>query len=100
MFFYKSLLKLGKNEESSIFFETQKYYFVFESRLNFFSNGHIYNVLSTSPNVVKIEVENDNVVSKFSNVVQSNVEKHNVVSTLFYIVNFNADIHNVVSTLI
>ena len=92
MFFYKLHLKWGKNEEhfeSSIFFEAQKYYFVFESRLNFFSNGHIYNVLSTSPNVVKIEVENDNVVSKFSNVVQSNVEKHNVVSTLFYAVNFN-----------
>ena len=103
MFFYKFLLKWWKNEEnveSSIFFETQKYYFVFESRLNFFSNGHIYNVVSTSPNVVKIEVENDNAVSKFSNVVQSNVEKHNVVSTLFYVVNFNADVHNVVSTFI
>ena len=40
MFFYIFLLKWGKNEEgfeSSIFFEAQKYYFVFESRLNFFS---------------------------------------------------------------
>ena len=39
MFFYKFLLKWGKDEEnfeSSIFFEAQKYYFVFESRLNFF----------------------------------------------------------------
>ena len=39
MFFSKFLLKWGKNEEyfeSSIFFEGQKYYFVFESRLNFF----------------------------------------------------------------
>ena len=39
IFFYKFLLKWGKNEEdfeSSIFFEAQKYYFVFESRLNFF----------------------------------------------------------------
>ena len=61
--------------------------------LYFFSNGHIRNVVSTLPNVVKIDVENDNVV-------QFNVEKHNVVSTLFYVVNFNVDIHNVVSTLI
>ena len=39
IFFYKFLLKWGKNEEdfeSSIFFETQKYHFVFESRLNLF----------------------------------------------------------------
>ena len=38
MFFYKFLLKKGINEEyfeSSIFFEDQKYYFVFESRLSF-----------------------------------------------------------------
>ena len=39
IFFSKFLVKYGKNEEgfeSSIFFEAQKYYFVFESRLNFF----------------------------------------------------------------
>ena len=39
IFFYKSLLKWGKNEkdfEPSILFEAQKYYFVFESKLNFF----------------------------------------------------------------
>ena len=39
MFFYKFLLKWGKDEEkveSRIFFEAEKYYFVFESRLNFF----------------------------------------------------------------
>ena len=91
---------MKKNVESNIFSEVQKYYFVFESRLIFFSNGHIRNVVSTLPNVVKIDVENDNVVSTLSNVVQFNVEKHNVVSTLFYVVNFNVDIHNVVSTLI
>ena len=51
--------------------------------LLFFSNGHICNVVSTLPNVVKIDVDNDN-----------------VVSTLFYVVNFNLDIHSVVSTLI
>ena len=50
---------MGKNEEdfeSSIFFEVQKYYFVFESTLIFFSNGYIRNI-------VKIDVENNNVVS-------------------------------------
>ena len=74
---------MKKNVESNIFFEVQKYYFVFESKLILFSNGHIRNVVSTFPNVVNIDVENDN-----------------VVSTLFYVVNFNVDIHNVVSTLI
>ena len=94
-------LKMKKNVESDIFFEVQKYHFVFESRLiYFFSNGHIRNIVSTLPSVVKIDVENDNVVSTLSNVVQFNAEKHNVVSTLFYVVNFNVDIHNIVSTLI
>ena len=39
MFFYKFLLKWVKNEknfESTIFFEAQKCYCVFELRLNFF----------------------------------------------------------------
>ena len=94
---------MGKNEENfepTLYFEAQKYYFVFELRLNFFSNGHIRNVVSTLPNVVKISIENDNVVSTLSFVVQFKVEKHNVVSTLFYVVKFNVDVHNVVSTLI
>ena len=101
-FFYKFFLKWGKNEEnleSSIFFEAQKYYFVFESRLIFFSNSHIRNIVSTFPNVVKSDVENHNVVSTFSHVVQFNVEKHNVVSMFFNIVNFNVNVHNVASTL-
>ena len=62
-FFNKFLLKWGKNKEdseSSIFFEAQKYYLVFESRLNLFSNCHISNVVWTLPNVVKIDVEKDN----------------------------------------
>ena len=103
IFFYKFLLKWGKNEEdfeSSIFFEAQKYYFVFELRLNFYSNGHICNVVLTLPNIVKIDVENDNVISTLSKVVDFNVEKQNIVSTLFNVVNFNVDVHNVVSTLI
>ena len=52
MFFRKFLLKWGKNEEdfeSSIFFEAQKYFFVFESWLNFFSNCHFRNVVSAFP---------------------------------------------------
>ena len=86
--------------ESSIFFEAQKYYFVFESSLIFFSNGHIRNIVSTSPNIVKIDIENDNVVSTLSNIVQFSAEIRNVVSTLLNVVNFNVDVHSVVSTLI
>ena len=82
MFFYKLLLKWGENEEnfeSSIFFEARKYYFVFESRLNiFFKLCHIWNVVSTLPNVVKIDFKNDNVILALSNAVQFGVEMHNV----------------------
>ena len=103
IFFYKLLLKWGENEEdfeSSIFFEAQKYYFAFKSRLIFFPNGHISNVASMLPNVAKIHVENDNLVSALCNVVQFKVEIHNVLSTLLKVVNFNVDVHNVVSMLI
>ena len=72
----------------------------FNRGLIFFSNGHTCNVVSTLPNVAKIDVENDNVVSTLSYVVQFNAEKHNVVSKLFNVVNFNIDVHNVFSTLI
>ena len=93
---------MGKNEkdcESSILFEAQKYYFVFESRLNLSSNGHIRNVVLTFSNVVKIDVENDKVISTLSNVAQFNVEIQNFFSTLLNVVNFNFDVHNVVSTM-
>ena len=81
-FFNKFLLKWGKNEadsESSIFFEAQKYYLVFESRLNFFSNGHISNVVWTLPNVVKIDVENGNLFWRCLTLFNSTL-KYNVVS--------------------
>ena len=91
---------MKKKFESSRLFEAQKYYFVSESRLIFSSIGHIRKVASTLPDVVKIDVENDNVYSTLSNVVQFNVQKHNVVSTLFNVANIKVDVHNVVSTLI
>ena len=67
--------------------------------LIFFSNGHIRKVVSTLPNVVKIDVETE-VISTLSNVVQFNVEIHDVLSMLLNVANYNVDVHNVVSTLI
>ena len=94
---------MGKNEEnfeSSMLCLNLKNIILFLNRgIIFFSNGHICNVVSTLPNVVKIDVENDNVVSTLFNVVQFNVEEHNVVSTLFHVINFNVDVHNVDLTL-
>ena len=95
---------MGKNEEKCwvqhILWSSKILFCFWIKAYIFFSNVLIRNFVSTLPNVVKIDVENDNVVSTLSNVVKFNVEKHNVVSTLFYIVNFNVAIHNVVSTLI
>ena len=49
----------------------------------------------TLPNVVKVDIENDNVV-----LTLPNVEKDNVDLTLFNVVNVNVDVPNIVSTLI
>ena len=68
--------------------------------LIFFPNGHIRNVASTLPNILKTDVEDDTVLSTLSNVVQFNVEIYNAVSMFLNVVNFSLDVHNVVSTLI
>ena len=102
IFFYKFLLKWGKMKKilSPAYSLKVKNVILFLKRdLIFFSNGHIRNVVSKLPSVVKIDVENDSVVSTLSNVVQLNVEIHHVVSTLLDVVNFNNDVHNIVSTL-
>ena len=63
---------------------SSKILFCFWIEAFFFSNGHIRNVVSTLPNVVKIDVENDNVVWTLSNVIQFNVDVHNIVSMLIW----------------
>ena len=65
-----------------------------------FAKGHIHDVVSALPNVVKPDAENNNVVLTLSNVVNINVEIHKVGLTLFNVVNFTIEVHNVVSTLI
>ena len=58
-----------------MFFEPHECYFVFDSSLSFyclffiFSNVDIKDVVSTLPNAVKIDVENDNVALTLPNVV-------------------------------
>ena len=103
MFFYKFLLKWGKNEENcwvQHILWSSKILFCFWIRAYIFFKWSYLQRCFDVANVVKIYVENDNVVLTLSNVFQFNVQKQNVVSTFFYVVNFNVDIHNVASTLI
>ena len=65
-----------------------------------FAKGHIHNVVSTLPNVVKPDVENNNVVSMLFDVDHIDFKIHNVDSTLFNVVNFDVKVQSVVSTLI
>ena len=77
--------------------------FIFDQRFSYFifvQNGHILNVVLMLPNVVKIDIENQNVFLTLSYVVQINIEIENVDSTLFNVLNSNVDVDNVVSTLI
>ena len=50
---------------------------------------------SMLPNIVKIDVENNNIVSTLPTLFSSTLKN----TTLFYVVNFNVDIHNVDLTL-
>ena len=82
IFFYKFLSKWGKYKEDfkpSIFFEGEKYYFVLESRLDFFFK---WSYSQRCFDVVKIDVGQKNVVSTMYNVVKFKVEMNNVVSML------------------
>ena len=82
IFFYKFLFKWGKYEEDfkpSIFFEGEKYYFVLESRLDFFFK---WSYSQRCFDVVKIDVGQKNVVSTMYNVVKFKVGMNNVVSML------------------
>ena len=71
IFFYKFLLKWGKSKdcESNIFFEAQKYFFVFHLRLNFL----------------------------FQMVICPTLLNSTAFSTLLGVVNYNVDVHNVVN---
>ena len=66
MFFYKFLLKWEKMKKisSPAYSLKLKNIILFLNRVFFslFANGHICNVVSTLPNVVKIDGENDSVV--------------------------------------
>ena len=66
----------------------------------FFWKWSYLSLLSTFPNVVKLDVKNYNVVSTLPNVIHNNVERDNLDSALLDVINSNFDIHNVVSTLI
>ena len=93
-------LKWGKNEEKywiQHILWSSKILFCFwiNTCVVFFSNGHIRNVVSMLPNIVKIDVENNNIVSTLPTLFSSTLKN----TTLFYVVNFNVDIHNVDLTL-
>ena len=95
IFFYKFLLKWGKLKKilsPAYSLKLKNVILLLNWGLIFFWNGHIRNVVLTLPNIVKVDIENDNVVSTLSNVVQFNVEIYNVVSTLLNVVNFNVDL--------
>ena len=95
-------LKMGKNEEKCRVQHipwSSKLLFCFWIEAYFFSNSHIHNVVWTLPNVVKIDVENENVASTLPNVVQFNVDIHNVVSTLIWCCATSRDHINLKTTL-
>ena len=100
MFFYKALLKWGKNGEnveSTIFFEAQKYYFVFESRLNFLFQMVIFATLfRRCPTLWKSTLKTTTLFRRCLTLFNSTLK----YTTLLNVVDFNVDVRNVVSTLI
>ena len=69
--FNRSQLKASVvNQMSHLFFSSSKIFFW---SFQLFENGHIQNVVSTSINVVKLDVRNNNIVLALSNVVNTNV---------------------------
>ena len=68
-----------------------------------FANSHVYNVVSTLINVVKLDIKYHlkyQLFPTFSDVGNINVEIDNVDLTLFNIVTVNVGIQNIVLTLI
>ena len=95
---------------SSIFFEAQKYYFVFESRLTFhFFEMVIFTTLfQCCPTLSKSTLKMTTFFGRCLTLFKSTLKQTTLIrlgsilcgSMLFYVVNFNVDIHNLVSTLI
>ena len=74
--FNRSQLKASVvNQMSHLFFSSSKIFFW---SFQLFENGHIQNVVSTSINVVKLDVRNNNIVLALPNVVNTNVEIDNI----------------------
>ena len=89
-------LKMGKNEknfESNLYFEAQKYYFVFELRLNFFFKWSYSQ---------RCENRRWKWQRCFDVVLRCSIQRWKTQRCfkLFYVVKFNVDVHNVVLTLI
>ena len=95
---------------SSIFFEAQKYYFVFESRLTFhFFEMVIFTTLfQCCPTLSKSTLKMTTFFGRCLTLFKSTLKQTTLIrrcsmlcdSMLFYVVNFNVDVHNLVSTLI
>ena len=67
------------NQMSHLIFEAQKYFFLLFST---FWKGHIYNIVLTLINVIKLDAENSSIVSTLSNIVNINVEIDSIDLTL------------------
>ena len=93
---WRRFFEFGLFNLSGFYLKIKKYFYVLSLFYNFFFNGHIHNVVSTLPNVVKIDTE----ISALSNVTQIKVEIDNIDWRLLNVLNSNVDVHNVAFTLI